>query len=128
MTPFYNALIGSTIKIALGYYLIAKPEINIYGSAISANVAYTVVMILNLISIRRKLGLKQKFMEIMIKPVASATVMFFVLYLLTEPLKAMIPNTFAYLALMCVVSLTVYLMALFVTKAVSVREIRKILK
>ncbi|MBQ8300873.1 MAG: polysaccharide biosynthesis protein, partial [Clostridia bacterium] len=128
MTPFYNALIGSAIKIGLGYYLIAKPEINIYGSAISANVAYTVVMILNLISIRRKLGLKQKFMEIMIKPVASATVMFFVLYLLTEPLKAMIPNTFAYLALMCVVSLTVYLMALFVTKAVSVREIRKILK
>lgn len=128
MIPFYNSLIGSAIKIALGYYLIAKPEINIYGSAISANVAFTVVMILNLIAIRKSLGLKQKFMEIMIKPVISAAVMLLLIYLLTDPLRAMIQGTFLYLALICIISMTAYLMALFVTKAVSVNEIRKILK
>ncbi len=128
MTPFFFALIGSAIKIALGYYLIAMPEINIYGSAISANVAYTVVMILNLFAIRRYIGLKQNIMEIMIKPVIAAAVMLLIIHLLSTPLKVIMANNFLYLAVICIVSGSAYVMMLFLTKAVSIREVRKILK
>mgnify|MGYP002227969496 CR=1 FL=1 len=53
MLPFFTALCGSAVKLSMSWYLIAMPEINIYGSAISSNAAYILVMILNLIAIHK---------------------------------------------------------------------------
>lgn len=127
MLPFFYALIGSAIKLGLEWYLVARPEINIYGSAIGANIAYIVVMILNLHAIRKNLCLKQNIMEILIKPAAASAVMLGIIRLLKAPLSVHFGGII-YLGIICIAALSVYLMALFITRAVSVGEIKKILK
>lgn len=127
MLPFFYALIGSAIKIAMEWYLVALPDINIYGSAISSNIAYIVVMILNLRAIRKNLCLKQNIMAIIIKPALAAMLMLAVIYLLKTPLSAQIGGIM-YLGVISVVSGAAYIMALFLTNAVSVGEVKKILK
>ena len=127
MLPFLNMLIGSGIKLLLEWFLVAMPEINIYGSAIAANISYCVVMLLNLYAIRKKLCLKQNIMEILIKPAIATAIMLFVIKLLKEPLSSRCGGM-VYLVIMCVASGGAYVMALFLTRAVSVGEIKKILK
>lgn len=53
ITPVVNMAIGGLVKIVLNYWLIAIPEINIMGAAISTVVSYAVMMILNFIAIYR---------------------------------------------------------------------------
>lgn len=127
MLPFFTALAGSAIKLSLSWYLVAIPEINIYGSAISSIVAYTVVMILNLIAIRKCLCLKQNITAIIIKPAAAAAVMLFVIRLLKESVYALCGGIIS-LAAVCIAACMAYVAVLFITNAVSIGEVRKILK
>lgn len=127
MLPFFTALAGSAVKLSLSWYLIAIPEINIYGSAISSNAAYIVLMILNLIAIRRYLCLKLNIMEIIIKPAAAAAIMFIVIRLLKEPVSALCGGIIGFAAV-CALSCLAYALMLFTTNAVSIGEVRKILK
>lgn len=127
MLPFFISLAGSAVKLGMSYILIAMPNINIYGSAISSNAAFMLVMILNLLAIRRYLGLKQNILVIIIKPALAAAVMAAVIHLIS-PLISPYMRGIWYLAVMCSVSCLAYLAVLFITNAVSVGEVRKILK
>lgn len=127
MLPFYNGLAGSAVKLSLSWYLIGVSKINIYGSAISSNAAFFLVMILNLSAIRRHLCLKQNIMAIMIKPSAAAAVMAAVIYLIKEPLASVCGGIVS-LAAVCLISCVSYVLTLFLTNAVSVEEVKKILK
>lgn len=53
--PVINMAIGGVVKIVLSYVLIGMPEINAMGSAISTVVSYFLIMVLNLIAMRRSL-------------------------------------------------------------------------
>lgn len=128
MLPFFYAMIGSAVKLVIEWYLIAQPEINIYGSAIASNIAYTVIMILNLRAAGKYLCLKQKFMEIIIKPAMAAGMMLVSIRLLHSPVTSFFGGGFMRLAVVCSISCAVYTAVLFLTDAVSVREVRKILK
>ncbi len=127
MLPFFFALLGSAVKLGMSWYLIAIPEINIYGAAISANAAYTAVMILNLFAVRKYLSLKLDIAAIIIKPVLAATVMSFIIYMLRNAFSSLFGGV-VYVALMCTVSCTAYAAVLFLSNAVSLKEVRKILK
>lgn len=128
MLPFYNSLAGAAVKLGMSYYLIGNPDINIYGSAISSIAAFTLVMILNLLSVRKHLCLKQNIMAIIIKPASAAAVMALVMYLLSNPLGIILGCGMVYVCAMCAAGLCAYAAGLFILRAVSVGEVRKILK
>ena len=128
MLPFFTALCGSAVKLSMSWYLIAMPEINIYGSAISSNAAYILVMILNLIAIRKCLSLKLNITAIIIKPAIATVLMFGVMYISSNYISAILGDGFVYLAVMCGIGMSAYVLMLFLTNAISVKEVRKILK
>lgn len=128
MLPFFYALIGSAVKLSLEWYLIGQYAINIYGSAIASIAAYAVMMLLNLIAVRKHLRLKQKFMEIIIKPAIAAGVMLCVIKTLYMPLNAYTGGGIVSLAVLCLIGIGAYGAVLLITDAVSVGEIKKILK
>lgn len=128
MLPFFYALIGSAVKLSLEWYLVGQHEINIYGSAIAAIAAYAVMVILNLLAVKKYLRLKQKFMEIIIKPVIAAAVMLCTVRFLYAPLSAYTGGGFVSLALISLAGCIAYGAVLLITDAVNVGEIRKILK
>lgn len=128
MLPFYNSLFGAAIKLSMSYYLVGMPEINIYGSAISSIAAFTIVMLLNLRSVGKHLRLKQNILAILIKPVLAAAVMALIMQLLRAPLAGIIGNGILYVFIICSLSCFAYGAMLFILKAVSVSEVRGILK
>ncbi|MBR0027022.1 MAG: polysaccharide biosynthesis C-terminal domain-containing protein, partial [Clostridia bacterium] len=124
MTPFYNSLAGMAVKIALGYFLIGNSDINIYGSAISAIAAYFVILILNIIAIRRQLGVKTKISAALVKPLICGAAMYGVIYIIA-PYTAHFGSLLS-LAITGGVSLGVYTLLLLLTQTVSIKEIKSI--
>lgn len=125
MTPFYNSLAGMAVKLVLGYILIGNPEINIYGSAISAIAAYIVITALNFIAIRKKLCLKLNMAAIIIKPMVCGAVMYGVIWLIS-PYFSQYGNII-YLAAVGGISCLAYALSLVLTKTISVGELKHIL-
>lgn len=125
MTPFYNSLAGMAVKLVLGYILIGNPEINIYGSAISAIAAYIVITALNFIAIRKKLCLKLNIAAIIIKPMVCGAVMYGVIWLIS-PYFSQYGNII-YLAAVGGISCLAYALSLVLTKTISVGELKHIL-
>lgn len=127
MTPFYNSLAGMAVKLVLGYVLIGNPRLNIYGSAISATAAYTVIMILNYISTKKKLGLNLSILSIIIKPILCGVVMYAVMRLLSGAVSYMCGG-FIYLALMCAAGCAAYALSLILTGTFDFNEIKQLLE
>lgn len=128
MLTFFYMLAGSLIKIAADYFLVGMPDINIYGSALSANISNFFIMVCSLIGIKRNLGLKYDAAAIIIKPVTAAAVMTLAAVWLKAPVYAAFGSSFMRLAVLGGVSGAAYMAALFLTNAVSVEEIRKFIR
>ncbi len=127
MLPFFTSLAGSAVKLTLSYFLIAVPEINIYGSAISSIAAYSLVTVLNLAAVHTCLNLKFDAVSIIIKPAVAAAVMLLVIHLISSPFSTL-GHGILYVAAVSAVSLFAYAAALFVTDAVSVGEVKRVIK
>lgn len=128
MLPFFISLVGSAVKLTGSRLMIINPEINIYGSAISSVIAYVPVMIMNLLAIKKCIGLKLNILTILVKPAISATVMCLFVLLSKSYLNSVLGGGFLFLAVMCFMSCIVYILMLLFTNAISLTEIRKILK
>ena len=85
-------------------------------------------MILNLIAIRKCLSLKLNITAIIIKPAIATVLMFGVMYISSNYISAILGDGFVYLAVMCGIGMSAYVLMLFLTNAISVKEVRKILK
>ena len=73
--PVLNMAIGGVVKIAVSYVLIGFPEINAMGSAISTVVSYLLIVILNLIQIRRLMPHMDSTVKTALPMLLSALVM-----------------------------------------------------
>ena len=127
-TPFIIMLICSVIRIALCRYLTAKPELNIYGTIISFGVSSFMAMIMEYAVLKRYLGLKLKFTDIIIKPAIAAALMAVMIYLAKEPVSLRLGNGFLSLCAVAGASCIVYFMALALTGGSDIREMRRMFK
>ncbi|MBQ6894259.1 MAG: polysaccharide biosynthesis protein, partial [Clostridia bacterium] len=87
MIPVVNMLIGGIVKIIINFYLVANPKININGAPIGTTLCYGLILILNIISIKRKLKVKLPVGELILKPGFAAAVMGIVLYFIYPVFK-----------------------------------------
>jgi stage V sporulation protein B len=71
--PMISLAIGAAIKIALNYYLVGIPEINIHGAPLGTIVCYLVPTIINLVYVEKATGMKLNAAGMLIRPgLASA--------------------------------------------------------
>lgn len=73
--PVVNMAIGGVVKVVLSYVLIGIPEINVMGSALSTVASYGIIMILNLIVMRRSVPNLESFFLMSAPLLLSAAVM-----------------------------------------------------
>ena len=127
MRPFVHGLIGMCVKLLGNMLLITRPEFNIIGAVVSANISYLIIMLLDAAAVRRKMGIHCHIFRILGKPLLSAGVMCGVMTLLFRPLCVLFSGEIpALLATLFVGGIT-YCMMLFMTSAVT-REELKILR
>lgn len=122
-----SVAIGSLIKTITTFILVSFPQVNIYGAPISTNIAYPVVLLINLYFIRKYLGYSPKISDIFLKPLLCAVGCFcavkgtvWLLGDLATARWAVFPEMFS--------GIIVYIALIFLFKLVSFCEIRKIFK
>lgn len=72
----FSVAVGALVKTFSTYILVGIPEINIAGAPLATNIAYPVMMILNIIFIRKNLGFLPSFGKNILLPAAAAFVTF----------------------------------------------------
>ncbi len=99
--PVRNMAIGGILKIILSYILIGIPEINVMGAVISSVVSYLLIMILNIVSLRKFIPKWQGFIKTAFRPTLSALCMggisygiYMLLSMFISPQFAVIPVIF----------------------------------
>ncbi len=73
--PVVHMAIGGFVKVIVNYTLVGIPHININGAPVGTNLCYITILILNLISIKRIIGLKFSVVNFVLKPVISVVAM-----------------------------------------------------
>lgn len=123
MLSFSIGAIASLLKTVFAYFLVER--MSIYGNIISANIAFFAYMVMSLFAIKKIIGLKFNFMEIIIKPIASVIVMILVLVVLAEPLCVLFENIYLRLFLLALLSGIAYVLSLMLFGGVSLQEVKK---
>ena len=76
MVPVVALVIGMAFKVGISYTLTAIPSINVKGSAIGTVSAYLIAVIIELICIKKVMGVKFSPREFVIKPLITVITMF----------------------------------------------------
>lgn len=116
--------VGAGVKIGLSLFLMSIPQINIYGAVIGTVACYLIAAIMNYLFVRKYTGVRIKWGEHLLKPIAATAVMASLAYLVYS-LIAPYSNTIGVLACV-VVGLIVYFFMLVLVKAVNEREMLQI--
>lgn len=75
MLPVVHMVVGGVVKIAVNYFLVGNPDINIVGAPIGTNLCYIVILAMNLVSLKRIIGIKYNFVTLALKPLISVLAM-----------------------------------------------------
>lgn len=112
--PVRNLMIGAFTKLVITYILTGIPFLNIKGAAIGTVMAYTVAAVLNFIEVKRNIKVKFEFIQTVLKPVISVSVMGVAVYSAYRLVSSVAGNTVSTIASIAVGGI-VYGLMLFIT-------------
>ena len=75
LLPMITMIVGGVIKVTMNYFLVARPEINIYGAPVGTLVSYVVMAIMNFVFMCFVLDKNPKLRTILIRPFLCSAVM-----------------------------------------------------
>lgn len=126
--PFRNMLIGSAVKLATIYVLVARSEFNIMGAPISTNLDYLTVSVLNLYAIKKSMNISYDVKAVFVKPVMASAIMGTVVWLLREPVDIIMMGEPVGVLVVIAAGALAYAMALVLVGAIEMREIKGLFK
>lgn len=122
--PVVNLFLGCIVKVVLTLILVPIHGINIYGAVIASIGAYIFTTLLNIISMKIKLGIKFNLYENFIKPAyAGSFMMIGVLIIYNMTYRSVRSNSIACL-LSISVGVIIYAISILILKVFDFNEIR----
>lgn len=67
-----NIAVGAAVKLAVGFFTVSNPEINVKGAALGTLACYAVILILHTAVLVRTAGISVNFKAVFLKPLAAA--------------------------------------------------------
>lgn len=134
--PMLTMLIGGGMNIAINWYLLGRPDINIYGAAFGTLSCYIVMSVLNIIFIMTKLPERPKLARVFVMPVINSVLMGLSAWLIypaalkllgAGPEPERMPVLIALVAAVGVAVL-VYLVLTIVTQAITIEDMKLVPK
>ena len=114
---------GGCIKIAINWFLVAQPQIHIYGAPIGTLVSYLVMAVMDYIFMARTLANRPGLTRIFAKPLLCSAVMGAMAWASFGLLSRALPHgafgTLVALGLSIVLSVAVYLVLTILTRSIS---------
>ncbi len=125
--PLISLSVGAGVKCLLNYLLVGVDNINIMGAPIATVVCYVVMLVLNLIFLRKYLAGCGAIIMNTVKILAASVIMGVCAYFAYGPLESTLGIKVGGLAAI-ICGVAVYLVMIFVLKIVSLGEIKGMLK
>ncbi len=73
--PVLHMAIGGVAKVIINFFLVSTPAININGAPIGTTLCYALILVLNLIAIRKVLGVRYSLGDMLLRPLFSTLIM-----------------------------------------------------
>ena len=97
--PIFAALVGAAAKITAGWFLIANPDINIYGAIIGTTLCYLLAALINCYFLCKHTGTRLDLTGMLVKPIIASAAMamacFIAYYLVYHTISSSIIATLA---------------------------------
>lgn len=120
--PVKNMLIGGLVKIGINYLLVSNININISGAPIGTFCCYGIIVILNIIDIKRITPIRFGCWNFLFKPLLAAGIMSIIAHTVQKVTFAALGLTLSVAtAILC--GAVTYVVLLFVTRAVTEEEL-----
>lgn len=123
--PVISVAVGAGIKTLFTFILVSCKEINIYGAPIATNIAYPVMLIMNLIFIKKYLGHSPDILAIFIKPLTAGVACFASAKLFIWLFELFLPQKVALFPTILCAGL-IYLALVFAFKLLTFNEFKRI--
>ena len=117
LVPVINMIIGGSAKILINYFLVANPNIGIQGAPIGTTMCYAIILLLNIIVLKRKLNIKFPVPELVLKPLTAAALMGISVYFVRGFFDNI--NKYAALGIPIVVGAFVYILAIVLMNGIN---------
>lgn len=88
----YSIIAGGVVKVGINWFLIAIPEVNIYGAPIGTICCYITMCVMNLIFIRRSIKAPISMKNVFIRPLLPTVIMGAVAYVIYYGAMAVLPG------------------------------------
>lgn len=124
MIPATNLLIGIVLKIVLTWILVGICSINVDGAVIANVVAFGIAMVLNLRALKKYLKVKLDVMQVFVKPLFSAAVMGVITAFVYKFGYSLVHSNIIITIVSVVIAVVVYIIMIFITKVVSLEELK----
>lgn len=111
--PFFYNMIGMGIKLLANLFLIPIPRFNISGAVIGSCCGFFIVMLLDVLALKKHLNIRINMIESIVKPTVSAALMAAVMFLVNSPFSIIFKNDFIAVGATMFLGGIVYLLALF---------------
>lgn len=128
MIPVRNMLIGGIIKVITNYILVGNPLINIKGAPIGTNLCYFIIVILNLIEVKKITQAQFKIKEFFIKPIISVSIMGLTALYTYNKLMVLFTSNFISTILTIVVSGLIYIIIIILIGGIKEEDIKMLPK
>ncbi len=129
----YSIIAGGIVKIAVNWFVVAIPEINIYGAPIGTLCCYITMCVMNLIFIRRSIKAPISMKNVFLRPLVPTVIMGVVAYAIFYGAKTLLHagGTMFTLAAMCVsifAAVIVYAVSVIRLRAITAEDMKLIPK
>ena len=130
--PIYSMIAGGVVKIAVNWFLVADPEINIVGAPIGTLACYAVMCVMNFVFLCRRLPEKPSLGRILLRPAIASAVMGAAAWAVYGLAHSLLGEGYMHvaLAMLCAIAaaVLVYLVLVIALRAVTLEDMRLIPK
>ncbi len=124
--PVISVAVGAAIKTVCTLILVSIPSVNIMGAPIATNIAYPVMLVMNIVFVHKNLGFFPNWIDVFVKPLISGAVCWIAAKAFLFVFNMIFPSTVSlFAAILC--AILVYFAFLLAIKLVSFNEIRSFL-
>ena len=124
--PVISVAVGAGVKTISTFILVSIPSINVSGAPIATNIAYPIMLILNLWFIYKNLKILPNFMDVFVKPLISGIVCFIAAKVGFLIFDTFLPQKISLFAVILCAMLSYFAFILLI-KLVTIDEIKGIL-
>lgn len=120
-----SVAVGAVVKTAATVIFTSIPSLNIYGAPLATNIAWPVMLVMNLLFLRRELGFSVRVADVFLKPLGCGVACFAAAFGVSWLLSGKIPDR-VLLFLAILAGAVVYVALILLVKLVSFDEIRSL--